>query len=315
METSVDKTTDRVSYTHSNPLFDLSLSRSDLHSFQPEDMKPARPRRQWCFNLAVVYLIFQTVLNIFLLYKVFRLDASLSNPSTERLTSNHISLGGEHGEDNLQTLIHNNSRETRTLRGYLSALQSQVNGLCGEDGQLDRLRADLSLLNTSNHNLQGKLTTISLTPGTMLCVCVCLYVCVRVCVCPPGIPGNQGPNAKGEKGDPGAPGNVWILAVMISVHVRLVPGPSRGRVEVMYNGFWGTVCDDSFDTMDAKVICGMLGYHSASSTFTASPGSGEIWLDDLRCTGSESDIFNCPNSGIGQHNCKHTEDAGVQCVS
>uniref|UniRef100_A0A3B4WD30 SRCR domain-containing protein n=1 Tax=Seriola lalandi dorsalis TaxID=1841481 RepID=A0A3B4WD30_SERLL len=295
METSVDKMADRVSYTHSNPLFDLSLSRSELHSFQPEDMKPAKPRRQWCFNLVVVYLVFQTIVVDFF-HIILMLDASLSNPSTERLTSNHIPLGGEHGEDNLQTLIHNNSRETRTLRGYLTALQSQVNSLCGEDGQLDRLRADLSLLNTSNHVLQGKLTTISLAPGTVLC--------------PPGIPGNQGPNAKGEKGDPGAPGNVWI-----SVHVRLVPGPSRGRVEVMHSGLWGTVCDDSFDTTDAKVICRMLGYNSAPSTFTASPGSGEIWLDDLRCTGSESDIFNCPNSGIGRHNCKHTEDAGVQCVS
>lgn len=36
METSVDKMTDRVSYTQSNPLFGMSLSRSDLYSFQPD---------------------------------------------------------------------------------------------------------------------------------------------------------------------------------------------------------------------------------------------------------------------------------------
>ncbi len=33
------------------------------------DLKPARPRRQWCFNVIVVYLILQTALNAFLIYK------------------------------------------------------------------------------------------------------------------------------------------------------------------------------------------------------------------------------------------------------
>lgn len=43
-------------------------------------------------------------------------------------------------------------------------------------------------------------------------------------------------------------------------------------MEVKYNGAWGTVCDDSFDTVDGKVICKMLGFQTAISTFTASPG-------------------------------------------
>ena len=45
-----------------------------------------------------------------------------------------------------------------------------------------------------------------------------------------------------------------------------------------------------------------------------SVGSGEIWLDELRCRGTESDIFDCPHNGIGVHNCGHNEDAGVQCL-
>ncbi|KAF0026014.1 hypothetical protein F2P81_020751 [Scophthalmus maximus] len=317
MESSVDRPADQVSYTHSNPLFDMSFSHSELNSFHPNDLKPARPKRQWCFHVIVVYLILQTALNAFLLYKVFTLELSL-HPRTEKLVDHRVPQGGAAGEDDIQTLIHNNSQETRTLRGHLWALQSQLNGLCGENGQLDSLRSDLSLLNTSTHSLEGKLTTIGLTPG------------------PPGSPGTNGlpghPGAPGEKGLKGAPGPTGPPGpigppgppgangvkgepgIPADLKVRLVPGRRRGRVEVRHSGTWGTVCDDSFDTTDGNVICRMLGYQRAISTYTDATGSGDIWLDDLQCLGTESDIFDCPHSGVGNHNCQHTEDAGVECV-
>ena len=101
--------------------------------------------------------------------------------------------------------------------------------------------------------------------------------------------------------------------------IRLIAGANNfeGRIEVYYQNQWGTVCDDFWDLNDANVACRQLGLGAATAALSFSTfgqGSGNIWLDNLRCGGTEDCLGNCTHNGWGVHNCAHFEDAGVRCT-
>ena len=110
---------------------------------------------------------------------------------------------------------------------------------------------------------------------------------------------------------------------VMNFHVMLVggAGPYEGRVEIIFKGRHGTVCDYWWSLNDAAVACKMLGYNGAQYPYTSNlvgNGTGEILLDRLQCTGDESSLLACKHRGIGGDGdvgsyCHHGRDASVVC--
>jgi hypothetical protein len=95
--------------------------------------------------------------------------------------------------------------------------------------------------------------------------------------------------------------------ILISVKWRLAGGnfSNEGRVEVYYNGIWGTISTIWWNINSGNVVCRSLGFPAATFIFISikpffGTGNGKIWIC-LRshCTGHEQDLAHCPNKGWG----------------
>ena len=111
---------------------------------------------------------------------------------------------------------------------------------------------------------------------------------------------------------------------------------TKGRLEVCYDGYWGSVCRDYYsNNIIAGVVCKQLGYAAAGQwinieghTFIFShihtfiyPGRMfsvyrqlpfiPIVLDDLSCTGNENTLLECCHVAE-LHNCFST--IGIECA-
>nr|KAG5695114.1 hypothetical protein BaRGS_017213 [Batillaria attramentaria] len=92
--------------------------------------------------------------------------------------------------------------------------------------------------------------------------------------------------------------------------IRLVGGKNytEGRVEIQVNEEWGTVCNDGWDTNEARVVCRQLGGNARAWTNNHfGQGSGHPYLDDMACTGSESYLLQCEMRGVGIAQCSSAD--------
>jgi hypothetical protein len=96
----------------------------------------------------------------------------------------------------------------------------------------------------------------------------------------------------------------------LSSLVRLSP---TGILEVNHQNEWRDVCDDDFDAQDAAVACRALGGRYVSFTGSAR-GSSSFWLDDLGCSGMETDLMSCSHPPVGMHNCSTGESVRLECA-
>nr|XP_022299802.1 uncharacterized protein LOC111108306 [Crassostrea virginica] len=114
-----------------------------------------------------------------------------------------------------------------------------------------------------------------------------------------------------------------IKDVTSETTVRLVGGRNEyeGRIEVLHNGIWGTVCDfyHSYDVSQiSDVVCRSLGLPwNKSETYCCAPygqGSGQVWMASVDCEGSEARIEDCMHVGWGPTSCSHQQDLSVSCL-
>ncbi|KAB1254448.1 Antigen WC1.1 [Camelus dromedarius] len=114
------------------------------------------------------------------------------------------------------------------------------------------------------------------------------------------------------------------LSIMVggqALKLRLMDGGHRckGRVEVEYQGIWGTVSQYLWDLQDAAVVCRQLGCGDAFQAPIASyfgPGVGPIWLFNVSCEGTESALHDCSQNPIKDYTSdgwSHNWDAGAVC--
>ncbi|ROJ25393.1 Deleted in malignant brain tumors 1 protein [Anabarilius grahami] len=121
-----------------------------------------------------------------------------------------------------------------------------------------------------------------------------------------------------QNGTVKSPWSNTVIIIVGEYTIRLVNGSNNcsGRVEILHDDQWVTVCDDNWDIEDAEVVCRQLGCGRAVIAHSEAyfgQGSDLIWLNNVECSGSESSLTQCSHSPLENHDCGHEEDAGVVC--
>ncbi|NWY21793.1 WC11 protein, partial [Aphelocoma coerulescens] len=101
--------------------------------------------------------------------------------------------------------------------------------------------------------------------------------------------------------------------------LRLVNGNDcAGRVEVFYNGTWGSVCSNRMSQLTAATVCKHLGCGEGgriATDFKYGRGSGPTWLDHIECTEQHSSLWQCQSDPWNPQSCDNrAEETHITCT-
>ncbi|XP_050960725.1 deleted in malignant brain tumors 1 protein-like [Labeo rohita] len=107
-------------------------------------------------------------------------------------------------------------------------------------------------------------------------------------------------------------------AGVICSGVRLVGGSRcSGRLEILHNQTWMSVCDAAFDQQDAEVVCRELDCGAPVQVLGAAAfgkGDTQMWTQEIQCRGNETQINLCLTSPSHKNNCSQNSNVGLMCV-
>uniref|UniRef100_A0A183G227 SRCR domain-containing protein n=1 Tax=Heligmosomoides polygyrus TaxID=6339 RepID=A0A183G227_HELPZ len=97
---------------------------------------------------------------------------------------------------------------------------------------------------------------------------------------------------------------------------------TEGRLEVLIDGTWGTVCNRTWSAQLAQLSCNQLGLITDPEFFEnwrifRSKGELPMVMDNIRCEENEVDITKCRHDGIELNvaaGCRPTEVVAIRCA-
>ncbi|XP_025102832.1 deleted in malignant brain tumors 1 protein-like isoform X2 [Pomacea canaliculata] len=112
------------------------------------------------------------------------------------------------------------------------------------------------------------------------------------------------------------------IAVICNIPGQIVPRLAEGtawsgRLDLLYNGSWSSVCDDGFGHKEARVACRMLGFDRpevfAVNSFLFRDYDRTALFSDLNCQGTETNLAECNYSSFYNYKCTHGRDIALIC--
>ena len=67
--------------------------------------------------------------------------------------------------------------------------------------------------------------------------------------------------------------------------------------------------------MSLKCMEPMTVMYNLGGVYTAGGGGGDVFLSNVRCSGDESKLEECPSDPLSSSTCGYNQDAGVICIS